>query len=209
MRSSPAKDRLQTSFQHRDDAGMHQKAGCSETWPSHWAVNCHSRNVTPLWQHRTSRVLIALRASDPGAPGHRQRPVFSPKESDMTLPNLIRAIPPVLTSRRAGVAHDTRAGTLLRRHGACQERPQHDDDELRGSCTHLRPLGALRLLDLLRRRRRRGAVGQPAAIPRAQRPDGRHRCQPAGHGLRGLPGRLRHHHGRPDLVIADRRSAPG
>ena len=45
-----------------------------------------ARNVTPLWRNtELAEFFIALRASDPGAPGHRQRPVFSPKESDMTL----------------------------------------------------------------------------------------------------------------------------
>ena len=54
--------------------------------------------------------------------------------------------------RGARPAHDAGSGVLLRRHGPGEERPQHDDDELRRHRARQRPLGPLRLLDVLRRR---------------------------------------------------------
>ena len=81
-----------------------------------------------------------------------------------------------------------------------------------------RPVGALRLLDGVRQRRRRRPGRQPVRVLRAQGPDrdrgrrqGLRRHPPGLHdpvdGVRRLPGRVRHHHRRADLR-RDRRPGP-
>ena len=66
------------------------------------------------------------------------------------------------------VVNDAWSRALLRRHGPGQERPEHDDDELRRAGAHRRPLGALRLLAGLRRRRRRRPPRRPVRVLRPQ-----------------------------------------
>ena len=138
-----------------------------ETRPSRTRENCHApvTDGTPV-QHATSRVRTAILALPPrprrGQVPRQQsdRPSRSSSagrsKHDSTRRELRRhRLDPHLS--RAGAADDAGPRAVLRRHGARQDRPQHDDDELRGPRLDLRRLGALGLLDGLRRRRRRRA----------------------------------------------------
>ena len=77
--------------------------------------------------------------------------------------------------RRPGAAHDTRPRSLLRRHGARQERAEHDDDELRspwpssaccGCCSATRSPSARGPVD----RRFDGSASRPSRVEHGQRP---------------------------------------
>ena len=99
--------------------------------------------------------------------------------------------------RESRAADDARPRTLLRRHGPGAERAQHDDDVLRRARPHQRAVGALRLLDGVRRRHRRRSPRRPVPVRRPARPDGGRHLHPGrapGDGLRRLPGGLRDHH---------------
>lgn len=107
---------------------------------------------------------------------------------------------------RPGADHDPRPRLLLRRHGPCQEHPEHADDELHQHGDHHDPVGALRLLPRLRHgqgfvHRLDLGLGRPqqhrpdGAVAGIHHPDLR---------LHGLPADVRHHHAR-----ADKRCAGG
>ena len=101
--------------------------------------------------------------------------------------------------RRAGALHDPRSRPLLRWHGQGQERPQHDDDELRRDGHHLGGLGALGLQRDVRRVAGRDR-GQPVPALRPRRGhDAPSTGRIPGAGVRGLPGGLRDHHRRAHL----------
>ena len=97
---------------------------------------------------------------------------------------------------RAGPPDDPGAGLFLRRDGALEERPEHDDDEFRRAGPGGRGVGAARLLAGVRaghsddriagvcrpeRRRARGARDDPASV------------------VHGVSGHVRHHHRGADL----------
>src|SRR6266705_460304 len=101
---------------------------------------------------------------------------------------------------RAGDGDDGRAGVLLWRPGATEERAQHDDDERRGVGRDQRAVGARRLFD--RVRARLALVGR-AVVARLQGrvpgPRSRLRGHDPAAGARHVPGDVRDHHARPHL----------
>ena len=111
---------------------------------------------------------------------------------------------------RPGPADGARAGAVLRRHGALQERAEHDDDDLRRARRDHGRLGPRRLLAGLRRRPRARPARRPAPVLSACRtssPGRRQLADRAGHPVRGVPGAVLRDH-RCAGLRRDRRPGP-